>query len=75
MLKLNIFRYVRSAREPIPDGCALVHNNVAHTDKTRPGVRGFRAWTQPLDDTIPPLEPCECGWSGRPHYRVRQDNP
>jgi hypothetical protein len=58
-------------RLPDPEEIApdelIVHNHV------RPhriiGQNGFRAWLQRMADWI---EPCDCGWAKRPHYRVKQ---
>jgi hypothetical protein len=45
----------------------LCHNRVAREVDTMPGVNGFRAWwTAELPDGF---VPCQCGWSGLPHYR------
>jgi hypothetical protein len=62
--------YLHRMNDPIPAGHVLVHNHDEHEKETEPGERGFRAWTQPLD-TPHTLVPCDCGWSGRPHYRVK----
>jgi hypothetical protein len=61
--------YARGIPHRIPAGCVLVHNHVQHKVDTWCGERGFRAWTQKLSDR---LQPCRCGWSGLPHYRVRR---
>jgi hypothetical protein len=52
----------------VATGYVLVHNHVRHTTRTRCASNGFRAWHQKPSDK---LEPCECGWSGLPHYRVK----
>jgi hypothetical protein len=64
--------YVRGLTIPktIPEGRVLVHNHIRHSVRTRCGIRGFRAWTQPLSER---LEQCDCGWSGLPHYRVKDE--
>ena len=56
----------------LPEGEVLVHNQVVPA--RRLGVRGFRAWTQRLDDP-PAVEVCGCDWAGvdlrgLTHYRV-----
>jgi hypothetical protein len=61
--------YARGIPHRIPAGRVLVHNHVQHKVDTVCGERGFRAWTQMLSDR---LQPCKCGWSGLPHYRVRR---
>lgn len=52
----------------VPDGRALVHNHVRHTTRTGSGNNGFRAWLEMPSDRI---EPCDCGWSGLEHYKVK----
>jgi hypothetical protein len=52
-----------------PNGLVIVHSHDQHEVHTVPSARGFRAWMQPFDDE-PLIEPCDCGWSGLPHYRV-----
>jgi hypothetical protein len=64
-------KYVKTIPRELPEGMVLVHNHVRPA--RRPGVRGFRAWTQKLDDG---LEVCPCDWAGADlhglvHYRVR----
>ena len=58
-------------RKALPEGMVLVHNRVI--PQRRLGLNGFRAWTQPLDDT---LVLCNCDWAGvdlhgLAHYRVK----
>ncbi len=66
-------RYVtRIPRKPLPEGEILVHNHVLPAPRL--GERGFRAWTQRLDET-PAVEVCGCDWAGvdlrgLTHYRV-----
>jgi hypothetical protein len=62
--------YVKGFTVPkeIPKGKVLVHNQVAHTTRSRTAVNGFRAWFQ---DRTEDIEPCKCGWAGLPHYRVK----
>jgi len=59
----------------VPAGCVLVHNKVAHTVHSRPGISGFRAWFHEQSDRklIPSnrLVSCDCGWAGLRHYRLR----
>jgi len=61
--------YINNRNEfAVPEGKVLVHNNVAHTERTYTGTRGFRAWVQyPADNIVP----CDCGYAGREHYRMR----
>ncbi len=67
-------RYVTGIpREPLPAGMALVHNHVV--PQRTLGQNGFRAWTQPFDDT---LARCSCDWAGvglrgLAHYRMRRN--
>ena len=63
--------YVTGIPKALPPGKVLVHNHVI--PQLVLGRNGFRAWTQPLDDT---LELCECNWGGvdlhgLAHYRVK----
>jgi hypothetical protein len=63
-------RYVgRGIPRSIPAGRVLVHNHIMHSVDTPCGVNGFRAWTDAPDSAR--LLPCDCGWSGLPHFRVR----
>lgn len=62
--------YITRIPRSLSGGRVLVHNQVIPQREL--GMNGFRAWTQPLDDT---LEPCPCAWAGvnlhgQPHYRV-----
>ena len=65
-------RYVSDIpSEPLAEGIVLVHNHVK-PHRTLSG-RGFRAWTQALDNT---LEVCICDWAGMDlhgleHYRIK----
>src|SRR4029453_462302 len=53
----------------VPKGKVLVHTNVRPQTKDQiPGARGFRAWAEKPSRL---LVPCNCGWSGLPHYRSR----
>jgi hypothetical protein len=56
-------------RGPLPGGAVLVHNHVRRAQ--RQGTRGFRFWLQAPSDR---LRECECGWSGREHYRVIRES-
>jgi hypothetical protein len=56
------------------DGSVIVHNRVhAQWGDQMPGWDGFRVWTTRLpkrrSKTKTTPEPCDCGWSGLPHYR------
>jgi hypothetical protein len=64
----EILYLTRVSRKPLKDGRVLVHNDVAHTKYARSGTRGFRFWSQKFTSD---LEPCNCGWHGVVHYRVR----
>jgi hypothetical protein len=61
----------RGVPRSVPTGRVLVHNQVRHNPGTPVGTRGFRAWTQLVDDGSP-LLPCDCGWAplADAHYRV-----
>jgi hypothetical protein len=63
---------LKTIRRELPEGMALVHNNVR--PRRRLGCGGFRAWTQKLDDD---LEVCICDFAGAlpgiVHYRIGRD--
>jgi hypothetical protein len=57
------------------DGSVIVHNRVhAEWEDQEPGDNGFRVWTTRLpkrrSKTKLTPKPCDCGWSGLPHYRT-----
>jgi hypothetical protein len=72
-IKASDYLHSMAEAEHVPRGRVLVHNRV------RPrkilSWEGFRAWTQPLDET---LEPCACKWAGQNadghlrHYRTKR---
>jgi hypothetical protein len=64
-------RYLGRVPKAVPAGRVLVHNNLRHDRDQRPGVNGFRAWTEE-EGKNPRLTPCRCGWSGLAHYRVKR---
>jgi hypothetical protein len=66
------FRELANGHLPrkVPDGKVLVHNHARHSKYTRTWTNGFRAWTQ---TSKAGLIPCDCGWSGLPHYCVDPD--
>src|SRR5437660_8125270 len=70
--EMNDMRYVTGIpRKPLEKGRVLAHNHVLPQRQIR--VRGFRAWTQTLDEH---LEVCKCSWAGKDlrgltHYRVK----
>lgn len=63
--------YVSTVPREVPAGQVLAHNNVTGgiRPRSRPGVRGFRAWFQARDAQ---LAACDCGWCPEipAHYRV-----
>lgn len=63
--------YVTNIPRKLPEGIVLVHNHIVPQKIL--GLNGFRAWTQPHDDTV---ELCRCDWAGvdlhgLTHYRVK----
>lgn len=70
--KQTWMRYVSGIpRKPLAEGIVLVHNHVVPQRSL--GMNGFRAWTQPLDNT---LAICRCDWAGvdlrgMKHYRIK----
>jgi hypothetical protein len=67
---MSILDYIFDVPRTLPpEGGVIVHNHVQHEPLTVPGMVGFQAWTQSIDDE-PLIEFCDCGWSGLPHYRV-----
>ena len=76
MAKTDGMRYIgNGVPRKVPEGRVLVHNRVSHGPRTPVGVRGFRAWTQPVDADDPPVVECDCGWAAGAgvHYRVDLD--
>jgi hypothetical protein len=63
-------RYMTSVPRSVPEGRVLAHNPVqaSRIDQT-PGDYGFRAFTFSTDGLPSDFVPCDCGWSGLPHYR------
>jgi len=64
-------KYIARIPKKLTKGRVLVHNHVK-PQKTL-DLNGFRAWTQPPDDT---LVLCRCKWAGvdlhgLEHYRVK----
>jgi hypothetical protein len=55
--------------EMLPPGVVIVHNQV-RPPTLHLGSRGFRAWLQPIDQTV---EVCGCGFAPSigPYYRRR----
>jgi hypothetical protein len=53
----------------LPPGVVIVHNQV-RPPTLHLGSRGFRAWLQPIDQTV---EVCGCGFAPSigPYYRRR----
>ncbi len=49
-------------------GRAIVHNHIAHTQRTPNGVRGFRWWYVDLPNSR--IAECGCGWSGLLHFQI-----
>ncbi len=65
---LETSRYINYVPRTIPAGKILCHGGVIPmTADQKPAVNGFRPWLD--DDTqIEAYGPCNCGWSGLPHY-------
>lgn len=59
----------------IPDGFFLWHNHVRHTADMTQGRNGFRYYfeCEPVNNRL--YMRCHCGWSGLPHYSVRELGP
>jgi hypothetical protein len=72
-LKPSDYLHSMAQAEQVPSGRVLVHNNVRPRKTFR--WEGFRAWTQPLDET---LEQCPCKWARQnadghlKHYRKKR---
>lgn len=61
-------RYINYIPKTLPAGKILCHGGmIPETPDQKPAVNGFRPW---LDDDTQSEEygPCNCGWSGLPHY-------
>ena len=54
-----------------PRACAQLRPCAEWQDQ-KPGVNGFRCWTTRTGRHWN-MEPCGCGWSGLPHYRVPRE--
>jgi hypothetical protein len=63
--------YIKNVPQQLPKGGrVLVHNCVhAEWEDQKPGVNGFHCWTT-RTGRHSNMEPCDCGWSGLPHYRI-----
>jgi hypothetical protein len=48
----------------------LCHNQVRHEADQQLNVNGFRAWW--TNELLEGFVVYKCGWSGLPHYRLRQ---
>jgi hypothetical protein len=59
-LKASDYLHSIAQAEKVPRSSVLVHNRVRPRKTLSWG--GFRAWTQPLDET---LEECPCKWAGQ----------
>ena len=72
-LKASDYLHSIAQAEKVPRGSVLVHNRVRPRKTLSWG--GFRAWIQPLDET---LEECPCKWAGQnvdghlKHYRRKR---
>jgi hypothetical protein len=67
---IGMLNYIFDVPLTLPgQGLVIVHSHDPHEADTAPSGHGFRAWMQSSDDE-PQIEPCDCGWSGLPHYRV-----
>jgi tRNA (Thr-GGU) A37 N-methylase len=66
-------KYLDHMPRKIPAGKVLFHNGVVACDtKQRPNVNGFRVILFSKVESF--MAPCDCGWSGLPHYRpARQE--
>ena len=66
--------YIKNVPQQLPKGgWVLVHNCVhAEWQDQKPGVNGFRCWTT-RTGRHSNMEPCDCGWSGLPHYRIPRE--
>lgn len=56
----------------IPEGHVLAHNHIMHTVFMPRGLNGFRWWTWPKEKKPRNFIRCKCGWSGLPHYAIRE---
>jgi hypothetical protein len=68
LVRVGDIEYFTRVPDKAPPGRVIVHNHVMHNKRTRIGVNGFRAWTEPPGKARREL--CDCGWRGLPHYRV-----
>lgn len=67
-IKKSASRYITHVPKTIPVGKILCHGGVIpQTPDQRPAENGFRPWID-SDDQSAEYGPCNCGWSGLPHY-------
>ena len=64
--------YIKNVPRQLPKGGRVLVHNCVHAEwqDQKPGVNGFRCWTAQIG-RHPNMEPCDCGWSGLPHYAAR----
>jgi hypothetical protein len=64
--------YLETLPRKLPKGDkVIVHNRVhAQWEDQWPGDSGFRVWTELKRKLPKSAKPCDCGWSGLPHYRT-----
>ena len=67
-VKKSTSRYITHVPKTIPVGKILCHGGVIpRTPDQRPAENGFRPWIDG-DDQSAEYGPCNCGWSGLPHF-------
>jgi hypothetical protein len=66
--------YIKNVPEQLPKGGRVLVHNCVHAEwqDQKPGVNGFRCWTT-RSGRHSNMEPCDCGWSGLPHYRIPRE--
>ena len=74
MLERTGLCYIKNVPRQLPKGGRVLVHNCVHAEwqDQKPGVNGFRCWTT-RTGRHSNMEPCDCGWSGLPHYRIPRE--
>jgi hypothetical protein len=74
MLQRTGLSYIKNVPRQLPKGDRVLVHNCVHAEwqDQKPGVNGFRCWTAWIGRHLN-MEPCHCGWSGLPHYRIPRE--
>ena len=66
--------YIKNVPRQLPKGGRVLVHNCVHAEwqDQKPGVNGFHCWTTRIGRHSN-MKPCDCGWSGLPHYRIPRE--